>query len=72
MDDPQHHIKQSTERAGQSQQAKHLPSPARVGIESGKDVARVSAQLQATALQFSTVDSVSIYVNGALLEDVLN
>jgi LysM repeat protein len=36
------------------------------------DVPRVSAQLQATALQFSTVDSVSIYVNGALLEDVLN
>jgi LysM repeat protein len=36
------------------------------------DVPRVSAQLQATALQFSTVDSVSIYVNGTLLEDVLD
>jgi LysM repeat protein len=36
------------------------------------DVPRVAAQLQATALQFSTVDSVSIYVNGTLLEDALN
>jgi LysM repeat protein len=36
------------------------------------DVPRVAAQLQAMALQFSTVDSVSIYINGTLLEDVLD
>ena len=34
------------------------------------DEPRVSAQLKETALQFSTVDSVAIYVNGVLLEDV--
>jgi LysM repeat protein len=33
------------------------------------DVPRVSAQLQETVLQFSTVDSTTVYVNGALLEN---
>lgn len=35
------------------------------------DVPRIKAQLEQTALQFSTVDTVSIYVNGILLEDSL-
>lgn len=36
------------------------------------DTPRVQAQLSQAALQFSTVSQVRIYVNGILLEDVLN
>lgn len=36
------------------------------------DTPRVQAQLEQIALQFSTVDQVRIYINGNLLEDVLN
>jgi len=36
------------------------------------DTPRVQAQLEQIALQFSTVDQVKIYLNGNLLEDVLN
>ncbi len=36
------------------------------------DIPRIEAQLTATALQFSTIDSVTIYVNGTLLQDVLD
>jgi LysM repeat protein len=36
------------------------------------DAPRVQAQLEQAALQFSTVDQVRIYVNGNLLQDVLN
>jgi len=35
------------------------------------DEPRVQAQLRETALQFSTVDSVSIFINGIQLEDAL-
>jgi LysM repeat protein len=36
------------------------------------DTPRVQAQLEQAALQFSTVDQVRIYINGTLLQDVLN
>lgn len=36
------------------------------------DTPRVQAQLEQAALQFSTVDQVRIYVNGVLLQDVLD
>jgi hypothetical protein len=36
------------------------------------DIPRVQAQLEQAALQFSTVDQVRIYVNGVLLQDVLD
>jgi hypothetical protein len=36
------------------------------------DDPRIIAQLERTALQFSTVHSVSVYVHGALLEDLLS
>ena len=36
------------------------------------DNPRVEEQLKAIALQFNTVDRVSIYINGELLEDVLD
>ena len=36
------------------------------------DTPRVQAQLEQAALQFSTIDSVRIYVNGNPLQDVLN
>ena len=36
------------------------------------DAPRVQAQLEQAARQFSTVDSVQIYVNGNRLQDVLN
>jgi LysM repeat protein len=36
------------------------------------DTPRVQAQLEQAALQFSTIDQVRIYVNGNLLQDVLN
>lgn len=36
------------------------------------DTPRVQAQLEQAALQFSTVDSVQVYVNGIRLQDVLN
>ena len=36
------------------------------------DAPRVQAQLEQAALQFSTVDAVNIYVNGNLLQDVLD
>lgn len=36
------------------------------------DTPRVQAQLEQAALQFSTVDQVQIYVNGNLLQEVLN
>jgi LysM repeat protein len=43
-----------------------------VSVSGTCDVPRVTAQLQETALRFSTVDSVTIYVNDLVLEDVLN
>jgi hypothetical protein len=36
------------------------------------DNPRVEAQLEETALQFSTVNQVSIFINGTSLEDVLS
>jgi len=36
------------------------------------DIPRIEAQLTATALQFSTIDSVTIYINGTLLQDFLD
>jgi LysM repeat protein len=42
-----------------------------VVIVNRQSIVNLSAQLQETALQFSTVDSVAISVNGVLLEDVL-
>ena len=36
------------------------------------DNPRVEAQLKQTALQFSTVQEVSIYINGKLLSEVLS
>jgi hypothetical protein len=36
------------------------------------DIPRIEAQLTAIALQFSSIDSVTIYVNGTLLSDVLD
>lgn len=36
------------------------------------DTPRVQAQLERAALQFSTVDQVRVYVNGVLLQDVLD
>jgi LysM repeat protein len=36
------------------------------------DTPRIQAQLEQIALQFSTVDEVNIYVNGNLLQDLLN
>jgi hypothetical protein len=36
------------------------------------DIPRIEAQLTATALQFSTIDSVIIYVNDILLQDLLD
>jgi hypothetical protein len=43
-----------------------------VGLGGVCDTPRVQAQLEQAALQFSTVDQVQIYVNGNLLQDVLN
>ncbi|NMC46942.1 MAG: hypothetical protein GYA52_08935 [Chloroflexi bacterium] len=36
------------------------------------DIPRIEAQLTSIALQFSTVDSVSVYINGTLLSDLLD
>jgi LysM repeat protein len=36
------------------------------------DTPRIQAQLEQIALQFSTVDEVNVYVNGNLLQDLLN
>jgi len=36
------------------------------------DIPRIEAQLTAAALQFSTIDTVTIYVNGTLLQDLLD
>jgi hypothetical protein len=36
------------------------------------DIPRIEAQLSAIALQFSTIDTVTIYINGTLLQDVLD
>jgi len=36
------------------------------------DIPRVEAQLESTVLQFSTVQEVSIFVNGKPLKDVLS
>ena len=36
------------------------------------DIPRIEAQLTAIALQFSTIDSVTVYVNGTLLQDLLD
>ncbi len=36
------------------------------------DTPRIEAQLTAIALQFSTIDSITIYVNGTLLQDLLD
>ncbi len=36
------------------------------------DIPRIEAQLTAIALQFSTIDSVTIYVNSTLLQDLLD
>lgn len=36
------------------------------------DIPRIEAQLTSIALQFSTVDSVRVYINGTLLSDLLD